>query len=218
MDTKRSRGFTLWELLVTIMIAGIVLGFGVPNLLEFSRNNTMAGAANDLVSTLMAARAEAVKRQVPVTVCASPDPFIANPVCVPDGAGATGYFAWVDENNNPVGGIPTLTDPTDGNAVFDANETVLVARTIDDTIFVMPDTAFVAYGPNGGRVDNVPTALGAMNSATTILLCDARGNVSAAGALSAARVIQIERTGRPRLLREVADITAATGPLGLACP
>ncbi len=220
MNTKRQRGFTLWELLVTLLVAGIVFGLGIPNLLEFSRNNAMAGAANDFVSTLMAARTEAVKRQVPVTVCASVDPFAANPVCAPDGANATGYFAWVDENNNPVGGVPTLTDPTDGNAIFDANETLLVAREIVDTLTVRTEggSAFVAYGPNGGRVNNVPTAMGVMDSTTALLFCDPRGNNPVSGSLSAARLIQVERTGRARMLREVADIAAIAGPLGLACP
>jgi type IV fimbrial biogenesis protein FimT len=218
MNTKHMRGFTLYELLVTMLVAGVVFGLGVPNLLEFSRNNAMAGAANDFVSTLMAARTEAVKRQVPVTVCASPDPFAANPVCVPNGAGATGYFAWVDENNNPVGGVPTLTDASDGNAQFDANETVLVAREIPDTLAGIADTYFVAYGPNGARRNNVPTAAGALNSATMMLICDPRGNVAASGSLSAARLIQIERTGRARLLTEVPDIAAATALAGIGCP
>jgi type IV fimbrial biogenesis protein FimT len=218
MNTQRIHGFTLWELLVSLLVTGVVLGLGLPNLLEFSRNNAMAAETNDFVSTLMAARTEAVKRQVPVTMCASPDPIANNPVCVPLGAGATGYFVWVDENNNPVGGIPTLTDPTDGNAVFDAGETVLLRRLIDTNINVVPDTAFVAYSPNGTRRANVPTALGALNSATIFLLCDSRGNAAVSGSLSAARVIQIERTGRSRLLQETAQITAAITPAGIACP
>ena len=203
---------------MSLLVAGILFGIGVPNLLEFSRNNAMAGVANDFVGVLMAARAEAVKRQVPVTVCASPDPMAANPVCVPTGVGATGYFAWVDENNNPVGGIPTLTDPTDGNATVDPGETLLLARSIPDTLTVQGDTGFVTFGTKGQRLDGVPTAFGVMNSARAILMCDARGNVVTAGSLSAARVVQVDRTGRSLLRREIADVGAVAGAAGLVCP
>ena len=77
MDAKLIRGFTLWELMTSLAVIGILLGIGVPSLMELQRNMAITSAANDLVSALLAARAEAVKRQVPVTVCASPNPLAA---------------------------------------------------------------------------------------------------------------------------------------------
>jgi type IV fimbrial biogenesis protein FimT len=223
MNIKSMRGFTLWELLVGLLVAGIVLGMGVPNLLEFRRNNAMASAANDLIGAIMLARAEAVKRQVFVTLCAQ-DAAFAVPTCTPTGAGSNGgYLVWVDESG-PVdaNGAPILTDATDGDAVVDAGEQVLLQRDDpqDITIFAAStagaQSGYVSFGPNGFR-RNVP-ALGATPSIDIVLFCDVRGNVAASGSLSAARVIRVDPTGRGQVLREVADINNAIAGPGLACP
>jgi len=224
MNTRYSRGFTLWELLVTVLVIGIVLGFGVPNLLEFRRNNTMASTANDLISALMAARGEAVKRRVFVTLCASPDPLATPPVCSPTGAGTTGgYIVWVDENGDFLpNGAPDLSDATDGNALVDAGETTVLIRReagFDITAFAAgtggTPSGYVSFGPNGWR-RNAPGA--GADSADIVLYCDPRGNVPAAGSLSAARAVRVDPTGRGSVVSEVTDITVATAPFGLSCP
>jgi type IV fimbrial biogenesis protein FimT len=218
MNTYTQRGFTLWELMTAMVIIGVILGFGVPNFMEFQRNNAMAAAANELVTGLMAARAEAVKRQVPVTLCASPNPTAAAPTCSPSGAGANGGFiVWVDENGNvDANGSPILTDATDGNAVVDAGETMLLQREAPGgTINVYADNGYITYGPNGFPRD--VAGLGAHVS--RVLYCDDRGNRVAAGGLSSARTLNIERTGRGQVLRDVADINNALAAIpGSSCP
>ncbi|HUQ51320.1 MAG TPA: GspH/FimT family pseudopilin, partial [Gammaproteobacteria bacterium] len=84
MNTSRQHGFTLWELLMTLLVAGILLGIGVPNVMEFQRNGAMTAAANTLVTGLLMARNEAVKRQAPVTVCLSDNPTAVAPTCAPN--------------------------------------------------------------------------------------------------------------------------------------
>jgi type IV fimbrial biogenesis protein FimT len=220
MNVKLNRGFTLWELLITITVAGILLGVGVPSFLEFQRNNAIASAANDLVSAVLAARAEAVKRQVPVTLCASANPTAPTPVCSPTGAGTNGgFFVWVDENGNfDLNGSPVLTDPTDGNAVFNNGETVLLARPAPGgTLNVFGNSGFISYGANGFRRFNV-AGLPAQPPDLNVLYCDERGNRQSAGG-STARVVRIDRTGRGAVLREIVQITAALPTiLGAVCP
>jgi type IV fimbrial biogenesis protein FimT len=216
MNSQLHRGFTLMELLVTLVVAGILIVVGVPNFIEFSRNNSMASAANDLVSGLLAARSRAVQLQVPVTLCASPNPTDANPTCSPDGAGTNGGFIiWIDENGNlDPNGAPVLTDGTDGNAVVDAAETVLVAREAPGgTINVSADMGYVTYGPNG-----FPDAAPVGPTATMVLYCDERGNRATQGGLSTARVVRIDRTGRGQVVREIAQVTPVVAALGAACP
>lgn len=223
MNTYRMRGFTLWELLVTILVMGVILGFGVPNLLEFRRNSTMASTANDLISALMAARAEAVKGQTFVTLCASPNPVDPNPTCSPTGAGTNGgYIVWVDNADFLPNGAPDLSDASDGDAVVDPGEQILIQRDDpqDITVFAASNnpvavSGYVSFGPNGWR-RNAPGA--GANSADLVLFCDPRGNVPAAGSLSAARAVRVDPTGRGQVVREVTDITVATTPYGLLCP
>ena len=49
MDKLRQSGITLLELLVTIFIAGIVLGLGIPSMVEFQRNARITTVANDMI-------------------------------------------------------------------------------------------------------------------------------------------------------------------------
>ena len=202
MRTSTQRGFTLFELLVTMLVAGVIFGLGVPNLLEFSRNNRMAATANDLVTALHLARSEAVKERVPVTLCASPNPVAASPTCSPDASGTNGgYIVWVD---------------ADADAVVDAAELddVLYQRDDPVDITVFGDNGYVHFGING----NVANVGGAGAAATQILFCDDRGNVVVSGSLSAARAIRIAPTGRPSMFQEVGEIAPIVTDLGAACP
>ncbi len=67
------RGFTLIELLVTLSVAGILVTIAVPNYRLFVINNRMASQANDMITAIILARSEAVKRGANVTICASSD-------------------------------------------------------------------------------------------------------------------------------------------------
>lgn len=210
MEAKTQSGFTLLELLVTLLVAGVVLGFGVPNFMEFQRNNAMISAANEMVTGLYLARTEAVKRQVPVTLCGSPNPLVPAPACGPGGNG--GFIVFVDENNNGV-----LGDVTDGNAVVDAGEVVLMQRPDPGgTINVFGNGGqYMAYAGNGFLV---PTAPGQGLPSTTVLLyCDERGNRDAGGR-SAARAINVAPTGRAQVMRDQVNVATAVVATGGVCP
>jgi prepilin-type N-terminal cleavage/methylation domain-containing protein len=209
--TKPQAGFTLWELLMTLLVAGILLGIGVPNMMEFQRNSAMSAAANDFVTAVLAARTEAIKRQVPVTLCLSDDPLAATPVCQTGAAtdSTRGFVVFVDENDNRVDGIPNLGDPTDGNAAFDAGagETEVLRRTAapGGSIRLSTNCGYVTFGPTG-----MPQRAGALcfpfTSGTpwsAFLFCDDRGRRIAAGGLSAARIVRIDRFGRGQVLQEL---------------
>ena len=68
----KSAGFTLLEIMLVIALLAILLGLGAPSFTEFMRNSRITGKANDLLAGLNLARTEAIKRHVPVTVCATP--------------------------------------------------------------------------------------------------------------------------------------------------
>ena len=195
MNSHTQRGFTLYELLVTVLVLGVVLGLGVPNLLEFSRNNRMAATANDLVSAIHLARNEAVMRRVPITLCMSPEPIDDNPVCDPDFSdpdSGGGFIVWVD---------------ADDDGVVDVGEEILLQRDDPQDVTIIPDSGgttsgYIRFGANG-FVQNIPSEGPA---ATLIRLCDTRGNAVVSGSLSAARALRIPPTGRPSLLIEVAEL------------
>ncbi len=196
--------------MITLSVAGIVLGIGVPNFIEFQRNNAIISAANEMISGLYLARTEAVKRQVPVTLCGSLNPTIAAPVC--GGGGNGGFIVFIDENNNGV-----IGDPTDGNAIVDANEAVLLKRTAPGgTINQFGNGGqYVAYDSNGYLVATAPGQ--AQPSTTVMLYCDERGNKDTGGR-SSARVVNVTATGRAQVMRNQADVVAAVVATGGDCP
>jgi type IV fimbrial biogenesis protein FimT len=215
-------GFTLWELLVTLFVAGILFGLGVPSFLELRRNNTMTTATNDLVGAILLARTEAVKRQVPVSLCMSANPLAAVPACDVNAAVSNGGFVvWVDENGNvdPVTNVPLVTDATDGNVVIDAGEIVLLRRqdpAPPASVAVSANSGYIAYGPDGFRRN---VAVGPGISASWVLYCDVeRGNRLTSGDVSTSRAIRIDAPGRGQVVRSVGEITQAMAAIPAACP
>jgi type IV fimbrial biogenesis protein FimT len=237
MKAPRQSGFTLWELLVTMVVAGLLVAVGIPSFRDAQRNSAITAAANDLITGLLAARAEAVKRQVPVTLCASPDPSAPNPVCAQDGTGTNGGFiVWVDwdpSHVDPLTASPTFA-ASDGNAVVDNNETILIrtpaplsaapngtlnfyaATTMGGNV----KSGYVSFGPSGF----LRTAQGVgFGPATRVLYCDDRGAKETIGTnFSTARLVRIEATGRANVEQALGDINGADGALslipGAVCP
>ena len=65
---EHSFGFTLMELMVTIAIAGILLGVAIPSFTSIISSNRLTTYANELVTALNLARSEAIKRGQHVVV------------------------------------------------------------------------------------------------------------------------------------------------------
>ncbi len=197
------KGFTLLELMLTITVAGVILGLGAPNMAEFIRNSRMTSSANDVLAALHMARTEAVKRRAWTVMCMSADPNATTPTCTTAGRG---WIVFVDDAD------PAASSANDGNLVVDADEAILLRHE------TAPDTITLTTAPNANRgyiaftSSGFSRAVAAGAPLTSIRLCDSRGNATIYGAdNSAARAITISQTGRPQVTRLVDDITALGG-------
>lgn len=65
------KGFTVVELMATIVIAGILATIAVPSLRNMTLSNRMTTQANDFVTAMMLARSEAIKRHTTIDVLAT---------------------------------------------------------------------------------------------------------------------------------------------------
>ena len=65
---KKDNGFTLVELMITLVVAGILATIGVPGFQYLVQSNRMSTQTNDLVTALSTARTEAVRRNQEVTL------------------------------------------------------------------------------------------------------------------------------------------------------
>jgi type IV fimbrial biogenesis protein FimT len=94
----KQNGFTLYELMITLLVIGIVLVIGVPNLSDFTRNSRVTGTANDLHGSIMLGRSEAARSKENITICASAAPTGAA-AC--DGASFDGgWIVFIDLNGD----------------------------------------------------------------------------------------------------------------------
>jgi type IV fimbrial biogenesis protein FimT len=191
---RRSRGFTMMELLVTLAVAGVLLGLGVPAFRDFMRNGRLTGAANELLTTMVSARNEAVRRQVVVSVCPSTTPDLTSAVCTT--AATQGYIAFVDTNSNCI---------RDGAEVTDTTNNLVANVVFHSLVTSKKNGSCVSFAANGFRrvVGGQPTTMHAM-------FCDVRGNTQSfpGSTISFARGLEVVPTGRASTSRIYAELTA----------
>jgi len=114
-------GFTVIELMIGIAVLAIVMGLAVPAFTQFIQNNRLAAKANEVVGAFQFARAEALKRGLPVRVCSSSDGNGCN------GEWNEGWVAIADPGGTdeevlrrwPTPGDDFQFTPTSGYAGFD---------------------------------------------------------------------------------------------------
>lgn len=80
----KEAGFTLAELLVTVLVISILATLAVPSFREFMANQRVKTASFDIMAMLALARSEAIKRNVNVDVFAGDTGFAVMPA---DGTG-----------------------------------------------------------------------------------------------------------------------------------
>ena len=193
MKNKTQTGFTLYELLTTMLIVGVVLAIGVPNMQSFRQNSRMTATANDLHSSFHLARSEAARAKNNISICASADSSLATPVC-------SGEFeaGWV------------VFEDSDADLVVDAGESVL--RRFPP---VNADISINTAGPNDYFM-YASTGLGRRDVANAVpvsvmVMCDSRGNEIGGGGKSTARVVVVTPLGRAAVLAERQQVTDQGG-------
>ncbi len=200
MTNRNQNGFTLYELLITMLVIGIALTVGIPSFGVFTQNSRITSTANDLHSSFFLGRSEAARAKSNITICASNNSMGAA-TCT-GGTFDDGWIIFVDLNGD-------IQRP--GGPNVPGGENVLRRHPpIDDAIDVTTNAGatYFSFAPTGLGRGNVA---GAGPSVQTAVICDGRGNVVAAGGNSAARLLVVTPIGRATVLRDVAQITAAGG-------
>ncbi|MGI9239089.1 MAG: GspH/FimT family pseudopilin [Woeseiaceae bacterium] len=200
MKKTSQKGFTLYELMITLAIVGVVLAIGVPNMVAYSQNSRMTGTANDFHAAFHYARSEASRAKTFISICASSNSMTATPSCTGDWK--DGYIVFLD---------------LDGNIQTGVGDTILRAEPAlrEGVTFKVINNAkyfgFAGTGLGRGQV-------GANPSLTQVIMCDDRGNITAAGGNSAARLFVATPLGRATIQRDKTMIQDVLDNNTLTCP
>jgi len=190
MKNRSQTGFTLYELLTTMLIVGVVLSLGIPNMQSFRQNSRMTAAANDLHSSFHLARSEASRAKTPITICASVDSMTADlPTC-----GGELEAGWI------------VFEDCDGDITVDGDEPILrrfPAVTAGIVINTVGPDDYFSYASTGLGRGNIL----ASPALAVMVLCDDRGNVRGGGGKSTARVLVVTPLGRATVLADEGQVT-----------
>lgn len=169
---SKTRGFTLTELIVAIAMLGIIMAIAIPSFTSIIQNNYSVSMANSLTTALLFARSEGVKRNSPISVCATADSSFTS--C--GSQWVLGWIIFVDVNGN--GSIESGTDTilrteslTGSNGSITPSPSVNVI-TYNNVGFPMPSSANVTFqiygiGCKGDYIRNINISLTGRVSTTT---------------------------------------------------
>ena len=105
---KTNKGFTLIELMVTLVVAAILLTVAIPSFQSIVQNNRLITQANELITGINLTRSEAIKRGKSITICSANAGLTACSAST-DWA-VNGWIMFIDEN---------------GDSTVDAGDTIL---------------------------------------------------------------------------------------------
>ena len=122
----RNRGFTLWEVMVVVVIIGLVVSIGYPMMRRSLVRARVLGQANTLKQAIAVARAKALRH----------------------GQGVT--LRLLNDNVRQEGGVVTAWVDGNGNGVLDAPSEVSIGRwPIRDRTVLKPDPENVLFKLEG---------------------------------------------------------------------
>ncbi len=201
MKRQTQAGFTLYELMITLLIVGVILTIGIPNLSEYTRNSRITSTANDLHASFMMARSEAARAKTNITICASSNSMTAAANC--QGTWDQGFIVFVDDNadRDRAGATETVL-----RAHPETSEGVTLAFANDASYFM-----FAATGM--GRQDT-----GFNVAVSQVIICDDRGIVETSKDFSAGRLFVATPLGRATVIRDYTMVDTALTTMGKNCP
>ena len=179
INISNNRGMTLFDLLIALTVASMVLTLVVPSFKTVIASQRMTSVTNEMVMTLNLAKSEAVKRVAYVSVCKSSDGVNCS-------AGVAGWDdGWIVFANTTNANLDSIDAGDEIIRVYPGIRQSFTFSTIG-TI-----TSFISFRPGG----TIGTA--AANMAGTLTVCDERGATFARG-------IVLGLSGRWHVSRDVA--------------
>ena len=147
---RLNRGYSLYELLMTLTLAAIIIGLGLPSFASITARNRQHAEINALFHAIHVARKESIMRRRVVSLCPSVDAMS----CEPGRDWSTGWlmFANLDADEPPR---------------IDAGEPLLQVHTVGENIKITANRRGFTLRATQKRATN-----------GTIVVCDKAGRIA----------------------------------------
>ena len=153
---SREQGFTLWEIMVVMMIIGLVVAIGFPTMRRSLVRARMLSQAGVLKQALSVARVTALKQGQGVAVR-----FLEANAAQHGGA----VDAWVDANSN--GSLDSVSETVIGT--WRVKEKIVLKPDPDHLLFKLGGTSRgVLFLPNGTAISNASGSVGVGQGAVVV--------------------------------------------------
>ncbi len=159
---KAVQGFTLIELMVTLVVASILMSIAVPSFNGMIQSYRLTSSYNAMVGEVTYARSEAVKRGVSVSICPSTDGATCNSIAWESG---TLVFTDADSDGDYEGGDNLLK-------VFQGSSADVSIRSS-----AFADTGAIIFSDDG----SLGNLSGGSVDTGTLFVCGPQGDASARG-------------------------------------
>jgi len=147
MKVYTQRGFTIIELMITVLLVAILLSIGIPSFASIFKQNRLAAQANTILSSVNYARAETINQN-------------QNVVIAPNSAGTNWSGGWsvsvngtvirsfdAIENGTLISNRTAITFQSDGTITDTANITLTIRPS--DCPAGDPDLRVITINPSG---------------------------------------------------------------------
>ncbi len=119
-----------------MVVGGILLTLAIPNFRNFAADNALIASSNELVTHINLTRAQAINRNVPVSICASGDAS----TCSNSTRWDTGWIVF--------------TDNTGAKGEIDGSDEILrIHSDPNGHVNILGGGTYIRYGPTGIRLD-----------------------------------------------------------------
>lgn len=135
---RKQRGFTLVELMITVIVLAIVASIALPTFIRLYQANQLAGQVNQVVGALNAARTEAIKLNRNIVFCHSADGAACS---APPAAGWQGWLVGIAPARPQTG---VVADTVLASGILVSSRVVLRANTA-----INDNNAEVRFSPQG---------------------------------------------------------------------
>lgn len=205
-------GFTLLELMITLLVAAFLLAWGVPSFQRFMTRTTLTSETNEWVGIINSARNEAITRGDRITICRTSNPDCDGTGTCSCGGSASFHDGILVFTSDPATAAPTQFNSGSGHTL------VATHGSFSDKVVILPNDAADASGSGTLSFDSDGTLDDSNAGSPTprFVICSLEVTGDASTTVNnqsiTGRFVEVNATGRPR----VADLTPGDACTGTA--